>query len=324
MNKQATALLCLALVAGLSASAKIWRVNNMPGVTADFTTAQAAHDGANAGDTIHLEASTNNYGAVTCTKQLTWIGLGEWLSANPGRQAGSQAFMSTVTLNAGSTGSKFTGLSIQASVNIYVTDVVLQRNFIANSIGLGAGVSNVVIEQNAVWFGINVSDCANAIVKNNIIGYSVTNSPAGAAIVTNNTMGAYSASGGALYNTVFQNNILKGNPLDFINSQVSYNLTSSASGMPAGNNNQFNINMADVFVNDGFWYQSRVDKDFVLKPGSPAIGAGAAGADCGAFGGDQPYVLALQPAIPAITAMGSPVQLNANTIQVTFSAKSNN
>lgn len=35
-----------------NASAKIWRVNNNIGVQADFTTLQAAIDGAASGDTI--------------------------------------------------------------------------------------------------------------------------------------------------------------------------------------------------------------------------------------------------------------------------------
>ncbi len=38
------------VVLTLAAQSKIWRVNNNPGVAADFTTALAAHNGAAAGD----------------------------------------------------------------------------------------------------------------------------------------------------------------------------------------------------------------------------------------------------------------------------------
>ena len=78
--------------------------------------------------------------------------------------------------------------------------------------------------------------------------------------------------------------------------------------------------MADYFVNPA----GTNDKDFVLKVGSPAIGTGSSGSDRGAFGGSTPFVLGMQPGIPAITALSSPAALNSSTIQVIFSAKSNN
>lgn len=68
--------------------AKIWRVNNNTGVTADFTTAQAANDAAAvlSGDTIHLEPSTASYGGLTCSKRLTWISTGAFLNLYPNEQ----------------------------------------------------------------------------------------------------------------------------------------------------------------------------------------------------------------------------------------------
>jgi hypothetical protein len=99
-------------------------------------------------------------------------------------------------------------------------------------------------------------------------------------------------------------------------------MTSAATGLPVGNGNVLNINMASVFVNPGALGSSS-DKDFKLKPGSPAIGAGQGGTDMGAFGGSTPFVLGLQPAIPAITAITSPAAANASSINVTFSSKSN-
>jgi hypothetical protein len=58
------------LCAALTTSGKTWRVNNNPGISADFTTAQVAHDAASAGDTIHLEPSLTNYGGLNITKKL--------------------------------------------------------------------------------------------------------------------------------------------------------------------------------------------------------------------------------------------------------------
>ena len=66
-------LLLLSVAATLTCSlsfAKIWRVNNNIGITANFTTLQAAHDGAAAGDTVYLESSPTSYGGLNCTKKL--------------------------------------------------------------------------------------------------------------------------------------------------------------------------------------------------------------------------------------------------------------
>ena len=68
-------------------NAAIWRVNNIAGVNADFTTIQAAHNAANAGDTIYLEPSAGNYGNLTATKRLVIIGPGYFLAENEGLQA---------------------------------------------------------------------------------------------------------------------------------------------------------------------------------------------------------------------------------------------
>ncbi len=54
--------------------------------------------------------------------------------------------------------------------------------------------------------------------------------------------------------------------------------------------------MEDVFL----WNDSP-DGKYQLKPGSPAIGAGTAGGDIGAFSGANPYKLSGVPAIPRLT-----------------------
>lgn len=68
--------------------AKIWRVNNVAGVAADFTTAQFAHDNilVQAGDTIHLGQSAVCYGGLSISKKLTVISIGDFLTTNPNLQ----------------------------------------------------------------------------------------------------------------------------------------------------------------------------------------------------------------------------------------------
>lgn len=319
-----TIFLLSLMVISMAVQARIWRVNNMPGVTADATTAQQAHDLASNGDIIHLEASPTTYGTVYSNKQLTWLSLGVYLPENPGNQASAiPGIIGSMYFQAGSEGSIAMVYS-NGYAYVYTNNVTITRSWFNGIHNQASAITGFVITQNFVYFDISLGNAVNAIVSNNIVGYAVSNGTSGTSVVSNNVFGTYSAVTGTLYNSVFQNNILKSNLYNFYNSVASYNWTSSPGGLPPGNNNEFNVNLSNVFENDGLTHQGRVDKDYRLKAGSPALGAGSGGVDIGAFGGSSPFVLALQPNIPAITAMSTPSSSSSNTIQVTFSAKSNN
>jgi hypothetical protein len=66
------------------------------------------------------------------------------------------------------------------------------------------------------------------------------------------------------------------------------------------------------------------DSQYQLKAGSPAIGAGLSGEDCGMFGGNTPYRLSGLPNIPSVYFLGAPTTSNGNTLPVTISVKTNN
>ena len=297
----------------------------MPGVTADFTTAQAAHDGASAGDTIHLEPSVNGYGDVSARKPLVWISIGSFLIDNPNNQfSTTTGKVSTFICYPGCAGT-VVSLYVINSIYVFESNVIINRCHILGSLIMSSSPSNIVVTQN--FFGTYCTiDATNVIFSNNIVSYGVTMSGySTSAIITNNVLN-YSGrnenySGPAyIYNAVFQNNIsIKGGNYTFYNSLPTYNMFPDAN-FPSGNNNILNANMSNVFVNSA----GSVDKDFQLKTGSPAIASGYGGIDMGAFGGSTSYKLALQPAIPAITNMSTPSSTGGNTIQVTFSAKSNN
>jgi len=58
--------------------------------------------------------------------------------------------------------------------------------------------------------------------------------------------------------------------------------------------------MTTVFVDLNGTLGYSDDERYKLKAGSPAIGAGVSGVDCGAFGGVTPYVLSGLPPFPRI------------------------
>lgn len=324
--RKITLLLTAIVAICINANARIWRVNNMPGVTADFTTAQAAHDAASAGDTIHLEPSVNEYGSVTCSKKLVWLSIGYFLPENPGNQfSATTGAIGSIGFNGGSEGSVFSVKT--SSISINAANITILRSFVNGTITINPAAINAVVMQSFVDGYVNIYS-TGSVISNNIISIGVQmSSPNSSAVITNNVLNFRlrneSYFGAAnIYNTVFQNNIsVKGSsPTVFSNCTVSYNMSSDATAFPSGSNNMQNVDMSNVFVNS----VGVTDKDYQLKPGSPAIGAGYGGNDMGAFGGSSSYKLALQPAIPAVTNMSTPSSTGGNTIQVTFSAKSNN
>ena len=312
--------------------AKIWRVNNNNGVAADFTTAQAANDAAAVqnGDTIHLEPSLTNYGGIDVTKRLTWISTGAFTDIYPNEQF-SVNVGKVSTLNVYQPGCQNSVFQIYVTENINIDQVgiTINRCYVQGFIAFNYYYSNIN-NNNTVTSsfilglgGVGINEGNNIVISNNIIGSQV-NVGTGTilAIITNNVINAAYATAGNISNSIVENNIFnKTNAAyTFTNTSVQYNMSGAAGVLPAGNNNQNNITMNNVFVNN----DGATDSSFVLKAGSPAIGAGSSSVNLGAFGGISPFKLKMQPPIPAIYKIQASSIATGNTLNVTFSTKSNN
>jgi len=326
--------------------AKIWRVNNNMGVTANFTTLQAAHNGAATGDTLYLESSPTSYGALTCTKKLAIIGTGYFLDVNPGLQAFAlPSKVDGLTLNTGSDGTSIEGLSLNGSaVSINgVNNIVIRRNHFSGfngaiadwSIGIvyiNSGASNIFIAQNYALIIQNNAASTGILISNNFLahyayageastGQCIQLNPNTVAIIKNNIFrrGRVTA-----FNSSITNNIMFVGFIDGSGNLISNNIANSAQFGNADGNKQ-NIDMATVFESTGSY-----DASFKLKAGSPAIGAGYGSTvqtpvDCGMFGGSTSYVLSGIPAIPSIYFFANqPVGSNSDPIDVQVKVRSNN
>ncbi len=349
-------LTALLICAVLTVSAKIWRVNNIPGVNADFTTLQAAHDGAAAGDTLHLEGSPNSYGNLNCNKKLAIIGPGFFLGENPNTQAVAlTAFVGSVSFNVGSEGSIIMGCDFNNSnCQVFCDNIVIRRNkfsqrsgntidyycgtiylyYQSNSTGLP--VNNIIISQN---FGIYIEAASRAntgiLISNNYLGWNGYGGDATTGVCVN----LHANSVAILQNNVFRrgrvisynsnlsNNIMVVGSLEGTGNLLANNI---ANGTQFGNanGNQENVDMGTVFVGAGSGISS--DGTWKLKAGSPAIGAGFGSTpgtpiDCGMYGGYFPYVLSGMPPIPSIYFFeNQPVGSNSDPIDVSIKVKSNN
>lgn len=333
--------------------AKIWRLNNNAGVTADFTNINAAVTNASvvSGDTIHLEASATDYGSATLTKRLVIIGLGYFhdpantsYPGNTGLQASTMPGMvSSLTFGTGSNGSKCIGIQFNGSAGFNANpsplNITLEKCFIGTGVFFpSTAVSAVTIRKcffNNSRIEANTANTLSDFVCENNIFYSTFAYLSLPGLTGSNNIfrnNSFSGVGAAstISNCYVANNIFGTSPnIAFTNCTIKNNLFQANQTLPpTATNNQINVNMTNVYVGGT---TGSIDSRFALKSGSPAIAAGlTVGAvttpDCGAFGATDPYKLSGIPNIPSIYALTVPISIPAgsNTMNVTFSTRSNN
>lgn len=373
-------LVAVSLVVGsFTVNAAVYRVNNQPGVDADFSSASSAISTAAVDDTLYFEGSPISYGIMSLSKRLTIIGTGYFLTNNDSTQAilASSRFDQLV-ISSAAAGSVITGIQVENIssstssnstwlVQVDADDIQLIRCYFRHSVPSSSSsffgatlriesnhdntlVSQCFIQQERattstsasyttraidISSGCNGTVIANCIVK---IGGKTTvydNSSqravsmptsSNATIVNNVFMGRLD-----VYNSIFANNIQiigSNSPSSSFTQNASFpntvqNNIGNSTQFGTTNGNQSNVNMTDVFTYAPG--NENVDNHYQLKPGSPAIGAGVSGVDCGAFGSDATYKLSGMPAIPAVFEATVPaIGNNVDGIDIIIKSKSHN
>jgi hypothetical protein len=344
---------CMILAAETFAQT-IRRVNNNAGITLDpnmYATLQAAHDAATAGDIIYVESSPDAYGDLTVTKQLTIVGTGYLLDENHIYVRSTlPAKMGKLVFKSGSANSIVEGLTILNSIDVVrASNITIRRNNLEsgaiNILTIETGqqvtyssVSNISIIGNYLT-GFNAHPSQNAAVNYTISNLVIANNSIDYIYYANGTPYPHLILSAAIYNNIIRygtnpiwntsvhNNIFvmaDGATLNIsgANNTVSNNLSADVDCLPAGNGNVNGIILADTFL--GLSGNTK-DTQWKLKSGSPAIGAGVGGVDCGMYGGDTPYVVSGIPAHPTVTFFNSTGMGNSTTpLNVTISTKANN
>jgi hypothetical protein len=310
MKKQLLLFLIIIPVFGILQGQNLIRVNNVAGADADYASLQEANDNASDGDTIYVEGSTIEYEGADISRRLTIFGPGYFLSENDSTQAnGLEAvFNGQINFNAGSNGSTMAGCNLPTGyLYISADDIHLTRCRVAH-IEFQGDIENILILQNLAGSIETVSYqdiISNSVISNNIVNYRIDISAnSGPLQIINNvvdgTYGGYSFPIN-VYNSTIANNIIcysSGVIAENTGNTITNNLL-AADGTNA-NGNQYNMAMANVFADYDGSLDYSTDGKWQLKEGSPAIGAGVGGVDCGAFGGITPYVLSGLPDLPHI------------------------
>jgi hypothetical protein len=337
-------MLVIAAVAGLHASAKVWRVNNTVGINANFNSLSTAISNASvlAGDTIYVEGSATSYGTITVSKALTIIGPGYNLTSTfwpqPIQYNTQVAELDAITINAANT--SIAGLFISGQVTIGpANNASVSRCYVNGNILISGNtgvLSGVRITQNWVYNNIQrgASSFATSdlVITNNhvFLHFLLTASCTGIVEYNNFNLRNTAGYGVNLGNAIvsFRNNIIRCATGIFVNagtSAVSNNIA-EANILPAGNGNQNSIPMTgnNMFVNALSPFTD-TDANYQLSASSPAKTAGVGSTPIGAYGGLIPYVRSGIPAIPTVYGYTIPVGIiTSPTVTVTFSSRTNN
>jgi hypothetical protein len=309
---------------------------------------QTVIDNAASGDVILVEGG--GYGNIEINKSLFIYGTGYFLN-NVNLLNEGVSVLGEISITANSV--VFQGFKC-GNITVLANNVLIKRNHsLRINVGGDAatGISpfqsnNVQVIQNlAKSFGI-YGESINFNVFNNILYESGGNSgftlgTSGFGEIKNNTF-LNTGYGYGYYpwfkdysNTQFINNIFpsilnnvgsRTNIMHYIRPYVlEYNLFTDTF------QNTSLTNIMGVDINSIYQAYStnpnnlQEDARYQLAPNSPARGAGENGTDCGAFGGDDPYVLSGIPDIPSIYQLTVPSQVPQNgTLNVQIKAKTNN
>jgi|WetSurMetagenome_2_1015567.scaffolds.fasta_scaffold81294_1 hypothetical protein len=301
-------LIAVLFLSGMAHAAK-FRVNNS-GVNGTYLQPTDAYNAASDGDTIYIESSPVPYGPLEMYKRLVVIGTGYFLSENDSTQANAaDCKLMWLHCYAGSANSIITGITSNGGLVADDDNILVKRVRVLGTLVISA--NNIVATQSFINSVIFSENSVNFQMTNCVItqspGLCINMPGTCSAIMKNNIF----RSGHIIYNTTYENNILEGDEnLGIFNCTVKRNMGTGVHYDTTGGNLN-NVDMTTVFK-----YTGSSDGKYKLKPGSPAIGYGIGGVDCGIYGGPEPYVLSGMPTVPAIW------QLNVSGTNVTVKAKS--
>ena len=163
-----TLLTSLALSLTVAANATIFTVSNNPTIPAQYSDIQAAHNVAEAGDTLLVTGSGNSY-SLALTKRLHIIGPG-W-----GTPPGMPAYMYQTIFNAGSEGSIMEGVQISYYAGIYAANITLKDSYIYQ-LNLNNTSTNLLV-RNCVGFRniYEIGQASGQVFSNCLFNYLDSN-----------------------------------------------------------------------------------------------------------------------------------------------------
>lgn len=354
--------LCFVLCVAAGAMAQTTRIaNNNPGATPGvnvYTGATALQDAINAsanGDIIHvIPGSVSNGDVIIAGKGLTILGVG----LNPGKDLGTRSLVGQITLNAGSSNTRLSGLHmgrchLAAATGPYTITNILVENCqiasvtqFANSNAVGNFIVRNSIFTSAPGFSSNpvIEFFINSgvLITNNIIrdrGTSPGDIKGDGLTISNNLFygngsgGSYSFNG--ITNCTVNNNIFArvsgatGHAISNLGNTFKNNVVFGApdntfTNGTGGNSSTGHVIADPLMVNlpvtNNVWLYTY---NITLQTGSPAINAGVDGTNIGPTGGVMPFDTE-GTLLPLIESINMPAVVTKGVdLEVNIQAKGN-
>jgi hypothetical protein len=334
------AALCATFSQHVRAQARIFTVDNKPGAVAMYSNLQDAYVEANNGDTIILAASPVEYGEpvhhngdnIRVYKRINYVGSGYLIAENSipsviresSKLSGARITTNSISSSSGST---FVGLDISSvfapvGYNNALTSATfdrcnlggltaqhcrmnINRSFIRSAATFDQNCSGSTIRNSIVAPGLGNSSnpisflCSNVTISNCILGYIFADQPS--VSISSSMIVTSHYSGKGAFSAAFKGSISNSLAVGYSSSTAD-----RKTFLPDGGGNLNGFISSDVFLTTG-----SDDAKWQLKAGSPAVGAGYAGADAGAFGGG--YVLSGILGRPRITRLVVPASATEAT-----------
>ncbi|WKN45265.1 hypothetical protein [Tunicatimonas pelagia] len=351
------------LILSLSQSyAKVIRVDNNEGASADYIKLQNAINNADPGDSIYVVGSPNYYDTNTqgrlveirLNKEVIIIGPGYFLGENNNTQFNKQtAKVYQINIGEGADNSILTGLDFNASSSSYINinrerldgsqgnnspnNITITRNIIDELYIYHA--SNTLVERNYISTNVNPifldETSSRSVIRNNILRsgnryatiYGDFQGVLSNTVISNNTLtnGLYRIRGATIQNNIF----ITGGFNDCDDNNVKNNIFTTVEDAVFPENSTANDAENNIFgavqANLFIAPTPSLDRDFQLADQSPARGIGIDGVDAGAFGGTSPYKISGLPGIPAIYDLTtSGIGTPTDGMSVTIKARSHN
>ena len=300
-----TFLFLAALCMTVAANATIFRVSNVTGSSAPYTSLDDAQGAASEGDTIMVDGSSDSYENFTIKKRITLIGPGYWLlSNNSMNEVLHPAVFLSIEVNKEAEATVIEGVYVTHSITTNAPKTVVKRCRIFDESYTGGGLflnaKNCVAHQNIVddikTKAFYVGDYFDQITNNIILGG--IGSIGGSYIAYNTFIGYEDYNDHSIFSTCFG---------DVINSTIEYNILPNEIVDTNGwndiesNNFQNNYLYGPLIENQLLPWRKDI-KDTEVKE----VTLTHTEAGYGAFAGNDPYVISGIPAGPVITDMVIP------------------
>jgi len=267
-------------------NAEVFRINSDSEAMAPYTSIDDAISVASVSDTLMIEGTHTNYGIYSINEQYAFLGSGYFNDVWQRQYNRYDTRFNDLTITTDNV--YLTGIKIDDDFTIDSDSVEVKRIRVVDRLDIQTGSDNYSVMQS--WLDelyINSSYSGN-ISNSRIFRYQ--HSGTGGTSVTNCVIEtAYLSTQTTFKNCIFTDENLDSNT-DFTNTTSMTILNTVFACAPfagfdaAEYNNQFNVDMSTVFVSD-----QQADAVYLLASGSPAIGAGIDGIDCGMFGGNTLY-----------------------------------